>query len=101
MSVVALVIAPSIALSLDDVSAYVNGKQTVETTIKMNVESNDFAEATIVYTTTVNGVSTTEEKIIKGTQAEVKAQLEAFENTTVKSNDDNIEVKIEKVDIRK
>ncbi|SMC33252.1 sodium-translocating pyrophosphatase [Cellulophaga tyrosinoxydans] len=101
MSVVALVIAPSIALSLDDVSAYVNGKQTVETTIKMNVESNDLAEATIVYTTTVNGVSTTEEKIIKGTQAEVKAQLEAFENTTVKSNDDNIEVKIEKVDIRK
>ena len=101
MSVVALVIAPSIALSLDDVSAYVNGKQTVETTIKMNVESNDIAEATIVYTTTVNGVSTTEEKIIKGTQAEVKAQLEAFENTTVKSNDDNIEVKIEKVDIRK
>lgn len=101
MSVVALVIAPSIALSIDDVSAYVNGKQTVETTINMNVENNDLAEATIVYTTTVNGVATTEEKIFKGTQAEVKAQLEAFENTTVKSNDDTIEVKIEKVDIRK
>tara|TARA_R110000868_G_scaffold52221_4_gene165247 strand:- start:35913 stop:38303 length:2391 start_codon:yes stop_codon:yes gene_type:complete len=101
MSVVALVIAPSIALNIDDVTAYVDSKQNVETSIHMNVETTDLAEATIVYTTTVNGKSKTEEKTFKGTQAEVKAQLEAFENTTVKSNDSEVEVKIEKVDIRK
>ena len=101
MSVVALVIAPSIALDMDDVSAYVNGKQTVETSIQMNVHNDDLAEATIVFTTTVNGESKKEEKIFKGTEAEVKAQLEAFEKTTLKSKDSGIEVKIEKVDIRK
>tara|TARA_R110002050_G_scaffold179118_3_gene312396 strand:- start:35674 stop:38064 length:2391 start_codon:yes stop_codon:yes gene_type:complete len=101
MSVVALVIAPSIALNIDDVTAYVDSKQNVETSIHMNVETTDLAEATIVYTTTVNGKSKSEEKTFKGTQAEVKAQLEAFENTTVKSNDSEVEVKIEKVDIRK
>ena len=101
MSVVALVIAPSIALNMDDVSAYVNGKQTIETSIQMNVQNDNLAEATIVFTTTANGESKKEEKIFKGTEAEVKAQLEAFEKTTLKSKDSGIEVKIEKVDIRK
>ncbi len=101
MSVVALVIAPSIALSLDDVSAYAKDKQSIETTIQMNVAQNDVAEATIVYTTTTNGVAITEEKIFKGTQEQVKAQLLAFESTTVNNDDSDIDIKIEKVDIRK
>jgi K(+)-stimulated pyrophosphate-energized sodium pump len=101
MSVVALVIAPSIALSLDDVSAYAKDKQSIETSIQMNVAQNDAAEATIVYTTTTNGVAITEEKIFKGTQEEVKAQLLAFESTAVNNNDSDIDIKIEKVDIRK
>jgi K(+)-stimulated pyrophosphate-energized sodium pump len=67
----------------------------------MNVAQNDAAEATIVYTTTTNGVAITEEKIFKGTQEEVKAQLLAFESTTVNNNDSDIDIKIEKVDIRK
>jgi K(+)-stimulated pyrophosphate-energized sodium pump len=101
MSVVALVIAPSIALSLDDVSAYAKDKQSIQTSIQMNIAQNDAAEATIVYTTTTNGVAITEEKIFKGTQEEVKAQLLAFESTAVKNNDSDIDIKIEKVDIRK
>tara|TARA_R110002051_G_scaffold325832_1_gene431836 strand:+ start:8594 stop:10984 length:2391 start_codon:yes stop_codon:yes gene_type:complete len=101
MSVVALVIAPSIAITAEGMAAYGNDKQTIETSIQMNVGANDLAEATVVYTTTTNGKSITEEKIFKGTQEEVKAQLVAFENTTVNRNDADVDVKIEKVDIRK
>ncbi|WP_047419087.1 sodium-translocating pyrophosphatase [Cellulophaga sp. Hel_I_12] len=101
MSVVALVIAPSIAITAEGMAAYTNEKQTIETSIQMNVDTNDLAEATVVFTTTTNGKSITEEKIFKGTQEEVKAQLVAFENTTVKGHDADVEVKIEKVDIRK
>jgi len=101
MSVVALVIAPSIAITAEGMAAYTSDKQTIETSVQMNVGTNDLAEATVVYTTTTNGKSITEEKIFKGTQEEVKAQLVAFENTTVNRIDSDSDVKIEKVDIRK
>ncbi len=98
MSVVALVIAPSIALN---VSGMANGETKKEIRIEMNSENTDLAHATIAYTTVVNGEKVTEEKTFKGTQAEVESQLKEFENVTIESKGKETEITIEKVDIRK
>ena len=107
MSVVALVIAPSIALTGD--SAYANedsqkvwidedgNKHVVkgdmamfteeaEKIVKVNLEKNDdgTAKATVTTTTTKNGETTTEDKVYEGTLEEVKAQLDALEDVDVK-----------------
>jgi len=55
MSVVALVIAPSIAMDATGIANYVNDKEKSTVEITMNVESADMAEATIVTTSIVNG----------------------------------------------
>ncbi len=99
MSVVALVIAPSIALNITGMAGDLNEEKTIKVT--MNSESSDLAEATIEYTQIVNGEKVLQEKTFKGSEAEVKAQLEAFENTTVKTTGKETEITIEKVDIRK
>ncbi|MCK0178979.1 sodium-translocating pyrophosphatase [Flavobacteriaceae bacterium S0862] len=103
MSVVALVIAPSIALTGD--SAYAveanekvwideDGKKHVvkgdmamlteeaEKIVKVNIEKNDdgTAKATVTTTTTKDGETTTEDKVYEGTLEEVKAQLDALED---------------------
>ncbi|WP_158975642.1 sodium-translocating pyrophosphatase [Cellulophaga sp. L1A9] len=67
-----------------------------EINIEVNATNTDLAEATIVYTTIINGVSKTDEKIFSGTPEEVKAQVEAFKEISVNSNDSEIEVEIEK-----
>ena len=77
------------------------GMAEQEVQIEMNVKSPEMAQAVITYTTTVNGETTKEEKTFKGTAGEVKAQLEAFENTTVKSDNNDRTVVIEKVEINK
>ena len=101
MSVVALVIAPSIALNLADTASNTVENQTKTTTITMNVENDAMAEATIAYTTIINGEKVTEEKVFKGTEAEVKAQLEQFENASVKQKGAEVEITIDRVDIKK
>ncbi len=101
MSVVALVIAPSIALNLTDTASNTVENQTKTTTITMNVENDAMAEATIAYTTIINGEKVTEEKVFKGTEAEVKAQLEQFENASVKQKGAEVEITIDRVDIKK
>ena len=103
MSVVALVIAPSIALTGD--SAYAveanekvwideDGKKHVvkgdmallteeaEKIVKVNIEKNDdgTAKATVTTTTTKDGKTTTEDKVYEGTLEEVKAKLDALED---------------------
>ncbi len=98
MSVVALVIAPSIAMSETGMAAIENAK---EIQFELNVDKGDLAEATIAYTSVVNGEKVTEEKTFTGTQAEVKSQLQAFENTTVASKGSETEVTIKSIDIRK
>ncbi len=100
MSVVALVIAPSIALNVEGMADNTDAK---ETTIEMTVENGDLAEAVVAYTTVINGEKVTEEKTFRGTEAEVKAQLEAFEGATVTTHTDGAKKKvtIEKVDVRK
>jgi len=80
MSVVALVIAPSIALSLDNDSAM----NTNEIRVEMTSENGEMAKAIITNTTTENGEVVTEEKIIEGTEEEVKAQIDALKDVNVK-----------------
>lgn len=101
MSVVALVIAPSIAMDVTGVANYVNDKENAAVEITMNVESADMAEATILTTSTVNGKATTEKKVLKGTEADVKAKLETLENTSVITNGNATEITIEKEESRK
>ena len=104
MSVVALVIAPSIALTGD--SAYAieetenvwideDGKKHVvkgddmamlteeaEKIVKVNIEKNDdgTAKATVTTTTNEDGETITQDKVYEGTLEEVKAQLDALED---------------------
>ena len=88
MSVVALVIAPSIAMSADDVTAY--AEQSVEKTeiskeikVDMNANEDGTVKAVVTTTTTENGNVTTEEKVFEGTEAEVKAKIDALKDVDV------------------
>ena len=80
MSVVALVIAPSIALSADNVSEYNIQKaaKATEVTVDVSMESTEdgLVTATVTTTTNENGETTTTVEEITGTEEEVKAQLE-------------------------
>ncbi|MCH7525317.1 MAG: sodium-translocating pyrophosphatase [Bacteroidetes bacterium] len=75
MAVVALVIAPSIALSMDADTAM----NTNEIKVEMTYENGNTAKAIITTTKTENGEVVTEEKIIEGTVEEVKAKVDALE----------------------
>ncbi|WP_457609949.1 sodium-translocating pyrophosphatase [Lutibacter sp.] len=94
MSVVALVIAPSIALDTVEIAAYSNEKAATEAVVKesfkqvevaMNTNDDGTVKATVITTITENGKTSTEEKVFEGTENEVKAQLEAMKgvNATV------------------
>ncbi|VAW25558.1 K(+)-stimulated pyrophosphate-energized sodium pump, partial [hydrothermal vent metagenome] len=94
MSVVALVIAPSIALDTVEIAAYSNEKVATEAVVKesfkqvevaMNTNDDGTVKATVITTITENGKTSTEEKVFEGTENEVKAQLEAMKgvNATV------------------
>jgi len=67
----------------------------------MNVENDDMAEATVAYTTIVNGEELTEEKTYTGTKAEVEAQLKEFESAEVKTTGAMTEISVEKEESRK
>ncbi|MCK5401412.1 MAG: sodium-translocating pyrophosphatase [Flavobacteriaceae bacterium] len=92
MSVVALVIAPSIAISADAVSAYnaseLHMEQVVKVSkeVKVNMESNDdgTVKATVTTITTKDGETTTEDKVFEGSEEEVKAQIDALKDVDVK-----------------
>ncbi|NLP58590.1 sodium-translocating pyrophosphatase [Lutibacter sp. B1] len=102
MSVVALVIAPSITLSSEEVSEYMNNKSvtevvsneiTKEVKIEMiNVEDGK-VKAVVSTITTENGQTTIDEKVFEGTEEEVKAKLDSLKNVKVETN--KIEVKEE------
>ena len=100
MSVVALVIAPSIALDSVEVAEYSKGKDATEIVtkeitkeVKVDKILNDDGTMTAVVTiiTTEKDKTITEELTFNGTEAEVKAQLENIEDVKVK--DKKIEVK--------
>ncbi|SDR66579.1 K(+)-stimulated pyrophosphate-energized sodium pump [Formosa sp. Hel1_31_208] len=76
---IGLVIAPILGGHTSE-----EGLANNESEIEMVVDgSKDIAEATITYTTIENGEEVTKEELFSGTEAEVEAQLRAFE----KAND--------------
>ena len=93
MSVVALVIAPSIAL---EVSGMASDQNTKEIKIEMNVESADLAEATIAYTAVLNKEELTGERSFDGTQVEVETQATKFENARVDAKGKETEIVVKK-----
>ena len=105
MSVVALVIAPSIALSSDAMTAYNSQKVATEMVAKeiqkevrveMKKNEDGTVKATVTTTTTENGKEIVNEEVFAGTEEEVLAKVEAFKGD---ASDVNIKVKkvIEKV----
>jgi K(+)-stimulated pyrophosphate-energized sodium pump len=105
MSVVALVIAPSIALSSDTLTTYNEEKaatemvaQSVQKEVKVEMKKNDdgTVNATVTTTTTENGEKSVTEEVFAGTEEEVMAKVEAYKGD---ASDVNIKVKkvIEKV----
>ena len=97
MSVVALVIAPSIAITSEGVANY-TAEETINKEIVMADDTN--VTATIEYTKVVNGEEVSETKTFTGTEAEVNAELEAFE-AEVKDASVEIEKVIDKIDVKK
>jgi K(+)-stimulated pyrophosphate-energized sodium pump len=99
MSVVALVIAPSIAMSSDSMTAYNESKATtevvsaqIERSVEVNISNNEDGTSTAIVTTTVveNGETAVSEQIFEGTEEEVKAKIAEF-NTNAK----DVEIQIE------
>ncbi|MEN3322831.1 sodium-translocating pyrophosphatase [Mariniflexile soesokkakense] len=85
MSVVALVIAPSIALNSEVVTAYVsdNIPEKVEITkeVKVDMHNNEDGTVKAIVTTVItnNGEKTTSYETFKGEESEVKASIAALE----------------------
>ncbi|TLF40982.1 sodium-translocating pyrophosphatase [Maribacter aurantiacus] len=101
MSVVALVIAPSIAMSGDSMTAYNEEKIATEVVakqvekqveVKMEKTGDTMVKATVVTTLTENGQKSISEQVFEGTEEEVKAKIEAFNKSS-----EGVKVQIEKV----
>jgi len=101
MSVVALVIAPSIALSSDAISAYNMEKagsemveQAMQKEVRVEMVKNDDGTVTATVTTTMteNGEEMLEEQVFSGTMEEVEAKIEAMNQM-----DNGTKVKIKKI----
>jgi K(+)-stimulated pyrophosphate-energized sodium pump len=86
ISVVALVIAPSIALSSDEGMAYAQSQQATEITaqveVKMEAEADGLFRATVTTTSEENGVKSVDEQTFTGTEEEVKAKVESLSDGT-------------------
>jgi len=90
---IGLVIAPILGGHADGHEMSSNDVKK-EITVKMTAENTDTVKAIVTTTTTENGVETTEEKTYEGTEAEVKAKVEALEGVEV--NVDGNEIKVVK-----
>ncbi len=78
ISVVALVIAPSIAISAESMEAYsaAEVRKEVQVEVTFAEEEGDLASAVITTTVTEDGVETVDEQTITGTPEEVQAEVE-------------------------
>ena len=100
MSVVALVIAPSIALDNEVVTAYVSNKdlpkEMVSKEVKVDMMQNEDGTYKAVVTTVItkNGETSTSYENFTGTEAEVKANIETFQkkDNAVKSETANLQI---------
>lgn len=94
---IGLVIAPILGGHTEEGMALGESKNEISVDFKM--ESPDLAEATVTYTSLVNGKEVIEEVTYNGTKAEVEAQIQAFENANVQKKE--TEITIKKVEINK
>ncbi len=101
MSVVALVIAPSIALSSEAISTYNTEKAATEMVaesmkkevrVKMEKNEDGTVKATVTTTTTQDGEEMVDEQVFTGTMEEVEAEIEALNKM-----DDGAKIQIKKV----
>lgn len=102
MSVVALVIAPSIAITSEGLASYNSEQDTIENTeitkeVKVKMTNNDdgTVKAVITTVTNENGEESTSYETFNGSEAEVKANIDAlrgitqnFKTSVVKKDDD-------------
>jgi len=93
MSVVALVIAPSIALEDETVMAYSEKGMTSTKEVRVTMESNNEGvyTATVSTVTNNNGEQSKTEQVFVGTEAEVKSKIEALNEKS-----ESVKVLIEK-----
>ena len=98
ISVVALVIAPSIAISATSLSSYGGEKQEkrVEIDVEFAQEEGDMAAAVITTTTFENGVESVDKQQITGTWEEVEAQIRDLSRADAEAGRVIREVKVEK-----
>ena len=99
MSVVALVIAPSIALSSDVVTAYVSGNDQIENVevvknvkVEMTKNEDGTVKAIVTTNTKANGEESTQYETFEGTEEEVKTKIEALETSV-----ENGQTKVKKI----
>ncbi len=97
---IGLVIAPILGGHTEEEGMALVGDKK-EISIDFNVQSADMAEATVTYSTIVNGKAMTEKVTYNGTRAEVEAQLKAFEDANVQRKGAETKVTIEKVETEK
>jgi len=97
MSVVALVIAPSIAITSEGLANYTAEEEINEEIVMVE---NDNASATVEYIKIVNGEEIKETKTFTGTKAAVDKELKAFESS-LKSESGEIKKVIDRIDIKK
>lgn len=97
---IGLVIAPILGGHTEEEGMALVGDKK-EMSIDFNVQSADMAEATVTYSTMVNGKAMTEKVTYNGTRAEVEAQLKAFEDSNVQRKGAETKVTIEKVETEK
>ena len=92
MSVVALVIAPSIALDAAEVAEYarenaptemVSHEISKEVQVIMSTNEDGSTKAVVTTTATDNGIITVDEKVFEGTEEEVKAEIQNLKNVKV------------------
>jgi K(+)-stimulated pyrophosphate-energized sodium pump len=93
MSVVALVIAPSIALDAAEVAEYAKENaptemvsQQISKEVQVIMSTNEDGSVKAIVTTTAtteNGTISTEEKVFEGTDAEVKAEIKNLKDVKV------------------
>ncbi len=98
ISVVALVIAPSIAISAESMAAYSGEelKKEVQVEVSFAREEGDLASAVVTTTTIENGVESVEEQTLTGTWEEIQAQVEAMAEADAKAGKVIREVEIKK-----
>jgi K(+)-stimulated pyrophosphate-energized sodium pump len=96
MSVVALVIAPSIALSSEGMSNLSdNVEVSKQVKVAINANEDGTYKALVTTTTTENGEAVTNEQTFEGTEAEVKDKVDALKDAEAKVEKGKMEVKKE------